>query len=305
MIETLKYKKLTWIDLENPTVDEVKKLAEKYSIHPVVAEELLQPTLRPKVDFHKDYLYLILHFPIFDSNKMEYVTAEIDFIVGKNFLISAHHRTIAPLHEMAKILEADAILKESSLVKDTGALLFFVLRQLYNFTQKQLDHIQLNIDEIGKGIFERRNQYDDLVRKMSHVRKDVLDFRKITQLHKEIYTSLDKSADILGKEFPHYLNNINGEFLRVWHITENQKETIASLQSTADSLLNHRSNEIMKNLTIMAFVTFPLMLLSSLFAMGTEHTPIVGTNGDFWIILGIMFMATITMYFHFKRKKWL
>lgn len=305
MLETLKYKKITWVDLESPTPEEVRGMAEKFSIHPTVAEEILKPTFRSRADFHHNYIYLILHFPIFDSHRLEYVNAEIDFIIGKNFLITVHYRTIQPLHEMVKILEADAILKENYLIKDTGMLLFFILRQLYSFTQKQLDHIQANIDEIGKKIFEKRHDYEDLVRKISHVRKDTLDFRKIIQLHKEVYTSLENSSDILGKEFSHLVGNIKNEFSRVWNVAENQRETMASIQSTTDSLLNHRSNEIMKNLALISFTTFPLMLISSLFAIDAKHLPIIGMDGDFWIILGIMILATSLMVIFFKNKKWL
>lgn len=305
MIETLKYKKITWIDVESPTVEEIKPLMEKYRIHPVVGEELLKPTYRPKVYFYDSFVYVILHIPIFDASKLEYVHAEIDFIIGKNYLMTVHYRTISPLNEMVKILEADAILKQNYLIKDTGSLFFFIIKQLYSFTQKQVDHLQVNIDDIGKKIFEKSNKYDDLVRRISHVRKDTLDFRKIMQLHKEIFSSLEKETEILGKDFPHYLKNINSEFLRIWHIAENQKETVASLQSTTDSLLNHRSNEIMKNLALISFITFPLMLLSSMFGMNAKTLPIIGMDGDFWIIVGVMALATGGMYTLFKRKKWL
>jgi len=305
MIETLKYKKLTWIDIESPTAEEMKPILEKYHIHPVVGEELLKPTYRPRSSFYSNFVYVILHIPVYDVNKLEYVPAEIDFIIGKNFLITVHYRTISPLNEMVKILEADAVLKNDYRIKDTGALFFFILKQLYSFTQKQLDHLQAKIDDIGQRIFEKSNRYDDLVRKISHVRKDTLDLRKIIQLHREICSSLEKETAILGKDFPRYLSNINGEFLRIWHIADNQRETIASLQSTTDSLLNHRSNEIMKNLALISFITFPLMLLSSMFGMNAVSLPIIGITGDFWIIVGVMVLATGGMYTLFKRRKWL
>ncbi len=305
MLETLKYKKLTWVDLETPTADEVKTLVDKYSLHPSVAEELLEPTLRPRVDFYPGHIYLILHFPVFDSKKMEYVSSEVDFVLGKNFLITAHYRTIPTLNEMVKVLEADAILKADSLIGDTGALFFFILMQLYSFTQKQLDHLQLNIDDISERMFEKRNNYDDLIRRISHRRKDTLDFRRALQLHREIFNSLNKPSDILGKDFGRYLNNISGEFMRIWQIAENQRETIASIQETTDSLLNHRSNEIMKVLSVMAFVTFPLILTSSIFGMNAVASmPFVGKKGDFWIVIGIMIISTSIMYAFFKRKKW-
>jgi len=61
----------------------------------------------------------------------------------------------------------------------------------------------------------------------------------------------------------------------------------------------------MKVLTILAFITFPLVLLSSVFGMNTISTPIVGIKGDFWIIIGVMLAATFSMFVYFRKKKWL
>lgn len=306
MISTFKNKKMVWVDLECPTAEEAKGLIQKYSIHPMIADELLKPTVRPRIDVHKDTIYLILHFPIYNHTKREYQSCEIDFILGKDFFITAHYRTIAPLIEMTKIFEADAMLKEDHLNKNSGVVLFHTLRSLYGCAEDQMDIIQKKIDDVSEKIFEKKSTLYDLVRKISHVRIEVLDFRRIIQFHKEIYSSLEFIAlKTYGQDFTHYLNNINGEYLKLWNIIENHRETIESLQSTTDSLLSHRQNEVMKTLTIMAFVTFPLMLISAIFSMDTAFMPIVGMKGDFFIVIGIMIFATFLMFVFFKRKKWL
>lgn len=308
MISTFKHKKLSWIDLENPTSDEVKEIMHKYSIHPLVANELLKPTFRAKVDVFEEFIYLVIHFPIFDNNTRSYIDREIDFVVGKNFLITTHYKTIPPLYEMTKIFEADAMLGERYLTKNTGVLMFYIIRQLYDFSLKQLDTVQAKVSDIEHKMFEKGKgaQYD-LVRKISHTRRDVLDFRRIIHPHKEVFTSLDYACRSFFKDGfdHHYLSNIIGEYYKIWNIAGGYRETIESLQSTIDSLLSHRANEIMKYLSIMAFVTFPLVLIAGLFSMDTIHTPIVGVRGDFWIIISIMIVATITMYSFFKHRKWL
>ena len=56
MIHKDVYKDITWIDVENPTTDEVRKLMDQYGIDPIVANELLTPNIRPRVDVHQDYI---------------------------------------------------------------------------------------------------------------------------------------------------------------------------------------------------------------------------------------------------------
>lgn len=306
MLSTYKHNNLTWIDLESPTADEVKSLMPKYSIHPLVAEELLKPTLRPRVDINKETIYLILHFPIYNNTKREYKSCEIDFILGKNFLITVHYASILPLYEMAKIFEAEGMLGEKTLSRNSGVLFFHVIRQLYNFSENQLGIIQSKIDDISARMFDKKPTLYDLVRKISHTRIETLDFKRIIQFHREVFSSLEYIAlKKYGSDFTHYLNNINGEYLKLWNLVETYRINIESLQQTIDSLLSHRANDIMKVLTIMAFVTFPLMLISSMFSMNASWMPIVGTKGDFWIIICIMLTITLAMFFFFKHKKWL
>ena len=81
--------------------------------------------------------------------------------------------------------------------------------------------------------------------------------------------------------------------------------TFDNLRLTNDSLLETKQNSIMKVLTIISFITFPLMLFSSLFGMNTENTPIIGNGLDFWIIIGIMVAVSIVLLIFFKYKKWL
>jgi magnesium transporter len=304
MISTYKHKNLTWIDLESPSSDEVKSLMRKYSIHPLVAEELLKPTLRPKVDIYKNFIYLILHFPIFEHERKTSISYEIDFIIGKNFLITAHYKSITPLYEITKIFEAGSMLGQGHFIKNTGVLVFFIIKQLYEFALRQIDHIQIKIDKIEEDIFKGRER--DIVEVISRVRRDLLDFQKCVHMHESILDSLEAAGkDFLGSDFSHYAHSIIEELGRVKNHLIISKETIESLQNTNDSLLTDRVNDIMKTLSILAFLTFPLMLFAAIFSMETKFTPLIGLKGDFWIIVGLILVATSGMILIFKRKRWL
>ncbi|MBI4692214.1 MAG: hypothetical protein HY773_02105 [Candidatus Terrybacteria bacterium] len=304
MISTFKQNKITWIDLECPTAEEVKSLMQKYSIHPLVAEELLKPTIRPKVDVYKNFIYLIMHFPVFEQESKTSISYEIDFIIGKNFLITAHYKPITPLYELTKVFEVGSILGKDNMIKNPGLLVFFIIRQLYNFALRQLDHIQLKINNIEDNIFKGREA--EMVEVISCVRRDTLDFQRSIYGHESILNSLELSGkEFFGQDFVHYINNISGELARVKNILNNCKETMESLQSTNDSLLTDKTNDIMRFLATLSFLTFPMMLLTALFSMGTVSTPILGIKGDFWIIVGIIILSITTMLIWFKQKKWI
>ncbi|MEK9209469.1 MAG: CorA family divalent cation transporter, partial [Patescibacteria group bacterium] len=250
-------------------------------------------------------VYLILHFPVYNIKKRTSVSKEVDFVLGRNFIITAGYDPAAPLNEFFKIVQADSSLKEKCLGKTGGLTLFFILKQLYGFSLREIDHIQAKIEKIEENIF--KNKEKETVRQISFIKRDILDFNRIIKPHEMVLKSLEKNETekIFGKKFTPYLNDIVGEYFKVRQLIENHKEVIDTLYTTNESLLSTKTNEVIKNLTIMAFLTFPLMLLSSIFGMNTRYLPFVGKKGDFWLIIAIMASTTLAMLFVFKKKKWL
>ena len=110
---------------------------------------------------------------------------------------------------------------------------------------------------------------------------------------------------MFGPALKPFFTSLAGEFTKVWDLLENNKEALDALYDNNATLLGIKQNDTMRIFTIMAFTTFPLMLFTALFSMDTVHTPIIGRQNDFWIIVGIMVAATAAMFAFFKRKKWL
>jgi len=308
MITTHKYKTLTWVDLESPVVEDIKILMQQYNIPPIVADELLKPTIRPKADIYGNIVYLIvyliLHFPIYDISRKVSEPCEVDFILGKNFIITAHYKSIIPLHELVKIFEVSILLKENHFAKSVGRLTFLITKKLYDYALRQLEHIHSKISEIEERMFT--NQEKEMVKEISYVQRDTLEFQRAIHAHGSVLKSLyETDTKITGKDFTHYLNGMLAELARVENLLDNSKETVELLRDTNDSLLSSKTNEVMKTLTVMAFVTFPAMFLATLFSMNTRWLPIVGVPGDFWIVLFLMLAGAFTAFSFFKRKKWI
>jgi len=304
MISEYKHKKLTWVDVESPTKDDVRILMEKYDIHPLVAEELLSPTLRPKVDVYNNLVYLILHFPTVTHKHGGQVEQEIDFIIGKNFLITTHYNLVDPLHEFSKVFEVNSILDKSNISEHGGFLFFYLMREMYKYLNGELDYIYETLEKIETEIFHGKEV--KMVEAISRTSRDLLNFKQAIRSHKEVLESFEIAGEkFFGKDFVYYLRNISGEYYKIFNQLEGHRETLLELRETNDSLLTTKTNEIMKFLTIMAFVTFPLALIASIFGMNTENIPIVGTPNDFWIIIGIMVASMFFMFIFFKYKKWI
>lgn len=276
----------------------------EFGLHPLVAEQLLSPSQKAKVERYDNFFYLILTFPTLRGGHMNRPEQEIDFCVGKNFFITARYENINPLHSFAKVFEVRSVLGRGGPQTPSAAIFASMLGNLYQGLIAECDALGLRLGEIEERIFKGDER--SMVAELSHVGRSIHDFRQALSPHKDLLRSLEAPGEkLFGREFAYYLQSVSREFRRVEEALENLRDALKELRGTNNSLLTTKQNEIMKTLTIMAFVTFPLTLVSSIFGMNTSWLPIVGLPGDFWIIGGIMVAMAISFFIFFKRKGWL
>jgi magnesium transporter len=302
MITRYAQRNLTWIDLVAPSAEEVRSLMAEFEIDPVIAQELTSPSPKSKVERRGNHLYLVLHFPSVRAahSRPEH---EIDFIVGKNFLITTRYANIDPLHSFAKAFEVNSVLNRGG-AEHGGHLFIGMVRDLYHSLLLECDRLHEQLEGVEDKIFAGRER--EMVAQISIVGRMIHDFRRTLEPHKLMLESFEPYGErIFGQGFSYHIRSILGEYERVRHTLAHMQEWLQELRETNNSLLTTKQNDIMKNLTIMAFITFPLTLLSSLFAIDARHKPIVGMQYDFWIILGIMVVAALIFFGFFKYKKWL
>lgn len=306
MIQKYTYRRLTWIDLEAPTSDEVAKVINDYHLHPLVGEELLNKSLKPKVDFYDDYIYLILHIPVRTKVNDHYVVTdkEVDFVIGKEFIITTKYDTVEPLHNFSKMFEVNSVLDKSGIGEHAGFIFYHMLKRLYKNVSHELDSIRAGLVEVEKNIFLGKERL--MVEELSYLSRELIDFKQTTRMHKDVLQNFQTVAvQFFGSDFAYYGADLISEYTKIYDAIVANRELVTDLRDTNDSLLNTKQNEAIKTLTMLAFSTFPLTLIAAIFAMDTDHKPIVGSAYDFEIIVGLMILILASIFAFFKNKKWL
>lgn len=305
MIFKYTQKNLTWIDLERPTHEEVKQVSDEWNIHPLVGQELINPTMRPKVEVYPNFIYLILHFPIAERrrNGRPVSQKEIDFIIGKNFIITTRYGSIDSLHHFSKLFEVNSILDRNEIGDHAGYIFFYMIRDIYESLLHEMEYLGDSIRTIEENIFKGKEKA--MVMKISEVSRELLDAKRSMRLHKEILESFDVAArQFFGEEFSYHTKAIIGEYYKVRNALESDSESVSELRETNNSLLDTRENEIMKRITIIVFLTLPASVITNFFQMSTTYTPIVGQPNDWLILMIIMLGSTIFLFAVAKSKKW-
>ena len=296
---------LTWIDLESPTAEETMHIVEEFSLPKLVGQEMADHTLRSKVDLYSDFLYLILHFPTISRDSTPAKDQEIDFVIGKNFLITVRYELVERVNDFAKMFEIENTRSDTTVPRHGGFIFMQMMKDFYRKSLHELEGLTQTIKNIEQQIFESHEA--STVRRISATSRKLLDFKQSIRYHNEVLHSYESASKrLFGEEYGYYAEVITSEYRKVDSLLENHRDVLAELQRTNDSLLTSKSNEIMKNFTIMTFVMLPLTLITGVFGMNTLPDLIFIRNmQDFYFVIGAMLITGIVMFLFFKIRRWL
>ena len=298
---------LVWIDAVSPTTEEISGLVKRYDLHPLVGEELKSSTSLAKIDFYKEYILVVLTIPVRVRNGDRYdiVDREVDFVIGKNFLITTRFDSIEQLEYFSKVFEANSILNKEEKMEHAGHLFYYMIKRIYSGMCEDLENIKDSLIGAETSIFDGSER--KMVEVLSDLSRELIDFKQTARIHQEIWDDMTSYQDmtLFGKDFGAYTRDIRAEFNKIREIIGNTRELLADLRETNDSLLNARQNEIIKMLTLVSFIFNPLIFIASIFTIPALSVPIIGTSSGWWILMVLMIALSGGIWYLFKKKEWI
>ena len=294
MITTQKMGNITWVDALSPTNEEILRLQKIYKINDEVTHDLMIPTLMPRIDECDEHLYTVLHFPANKHSHKEN-SQEIDFIVGKDYLITVRYDTIDSLYLLFKSFEVGSILGDGKRFAHAYEIFFIVMRKVYESVLDELSAMESRFDNIEEAIFNGREK--EMVSAISKASRTLLDFKRTLIPHEDVLEVLQQAGvRQFGKDFSKDVNIVLKEYHRTRNRIHDDLEALIELRETNNTLLSTKQNEIIKIFTILAFITFPLTLLIDILNAGEEEMKML------IILVGV---SVVAMFTFFKYKKWL
>jgi magnesium transporter len=295
---------LTWIHLDSPSLERTQELAERFGWHALDVEDIMSIRQRPKVDDYADegYLFGVLHFPVFDKKIRRLNAGELDVFVGPDYLVTLPAVELLPITRLFQRCEDDENFCEQLFSKGSGRLLYEVLDDLFDYCFPILDKISHKLDSIGVDVFEGRSE--GVVRDISNVKQEIISYRKIIKPERSTLRLLERHVErFLPEELDLYFDDLVDAAERIWDYLDNYKEVVEALESTNESVIAHRQNEVLNVLTIISTIMLPLFVITGIFGMNV-HFPGENTSAGFWIICGLMLSSVVAMVWYFRYKRW-
>lgn len=304
MQKKIQYQNITWVDIQNPGVEDIQFLEKTFGFHSRVFTELVPPAHRTKIELHDTYLFLILYDPALNKKKKEIASRELDIIVAKNYLITSHYVSVEPLDLFFEQVAESAEKQKEYMSESAGHLLFYLIKKIFDDNLEELNYVARQIDYIERKMFNGEEK--KMVFEISVARRDIIDFRRILAPQETIMESLKADGPrILGEELRHHFQHLHDEFEIIWDEIEDHRETIQGLAETNQALLTTKINEIIQILTVFSVMFLPITLTANLWGMNLDSLPFSHSNFGFWLISGVMTLTLIGLLVYFKRKKWL
>ncbi|HZQ04287.1 MAG TPA: magnesium transporter CorA family protein [Gaiellaceae bacterium] len=294
---------LTWIHLDAPDQFSASVLAGRFGWHPLDVEDVLSKRQRPKVDDYADdgYLFLVLHFPVYDRAIQRLNAAELDVFIGPDYLVTLPNVELLPVTRLFRRCEDDAAFREQLFSKGSGRVLYEILDDLFDYCFPILDKIGHKLDALEDDVFEGRSE--EVVRDISNVKQEIISYRKIIKPERATLRAIERSLErFLPEELELYFDDIVDAAERIWDILDNYKEVVEALESTNESVISHRQNDVLRILTVFSVVLLPLTLITGIFGMNTRF-PGFESAAAFWAVIGIMVavLAGLLAFFRYKR----
>jgi magnesium transporter len=289
---------LLWVDLDNPTDDEIKFVLEGvFQFHPLAIEDCVTPSSLPKIEDYEDYLFMVTHAVDFTRTK-KFATTELDLFLGKEFLVTFHRTS---LRSVTTTLERVT----KSAARGPDRLAHTLLDQLVDNYQPVMDELRAELEELEESVLARDSGQQKLVNELLTVRSDFSRLRAIVRPQRDVIDRLARgdSKFIRGKLLP-YFRDLRDNLARLEDTAINFNER---LMMAFDIYLNKaafEASEGIKFLTALTAVTLPAVMVGGWYGMNFDHMPeLRSPHGYLWASCFTL-VTTALMVIYLKKKKW-
>jgi magnesium transporter len=302
-VEVLEHEGLRWINIERPSSLDRAWLEEHFEFHPLDYEDVLSRNQRPKIDEYENYLFIVLHFPVFDKSVGRLNAGELDIFVGSDYLITIPNVPFQPVEYLFESCRSSEDLREQLFASGPGYLLYKIVDDSFDYCFPMLRKMGNKLDRIEEDIFE--GLAEEVVRDISNAKQEIINFRKIIRPQRTVLQDLERTKQrYLAQDMEVYFDDIVDASERIWDMLENYKEVVEALEDTNESVITHRLNNVLRVLTSVSVILLPLTLIASIWGMNVR-VPGEGAIGAFWMIIGVMLVVLVGLVGFFRRRGWL
>jgi magnesium transporter len=293
---------VTWINIEKATPKQLQYLAQIYPFHPLDLEDCLSRRQLPKIDEYPDYLFILLHFPVFNKRAKVTQSSQVSIFLGRNYLVTVHQGDLKPLANAFRACQGDEEARQEYLSRDSGYLLYRIMDSLVDYTFPILNKVLGNLEDLEDKVFDQKV---DAVQDVALLRRDIAAQRRIIWGLRGVVSLLETRVQAFTQEdLSVYFGDVMDHVNRSWSTLEECKDTIEIYKDTDYLLTQDSIQRVMAILTIAIVVMVPFSIISGIYGMNVV-LPGGGGPLTFGILIALMLLVSGGMLYYFRRQRWI
>ncbi|MBI3120266.1 MAG: magnesium transporter CorA family protein [Candidatus Kerfeldbacteria bacterium] len=303
-LREVKTSTVRWIHVENPTQEDVNALKEEFDFHPLDLSDAMSKTQRPKIDVYDDYLFMVLHLPVFHLKTRKVDTQEVNLFLGQGYIVTMTDQAFPVLEGMFSSCSTDKDFQKSFMHRGSSYLLYRIIHPLFRDVFSVVDKVGEYLHALENRIYSEEQTVSSL-REIATIQRMLLRLRATIDPQANIIGQLvTLKRSYLGKEADVYFDDVHDHVERISAFLSNQKDLLQSLYQMNESLISHRTGEVMKMLTLISASLLPLTLITGVYGMNIRGLPFADHPLAFLITVGFLFIVLATIIIFFRRKNW-
>ncbi len=280
----------TWLDVVEPTPDEIDLLVEAFGLHAADIADVLEFTEYPNLQLRDDYLFVIAHSPSMDREKLR--TVEVDAFLGRDYLITIREEEL-PGFELAE----QAITETGG----PGAHLAYLLDVFVHRFRLIVDNLDGEVDRLEVMAIAGDPTVLELIRAM---RRDVIRLRRVLIPQRDVLRAMTRMETefLMGEAVKHTIEGSFDDCLRALEEIDSARVLLGSALETYRATVAERMNEVMKLLTVFSAIILPLGLIAGIYGMNFAEMPELRWPHGYFIVLGLMVALGLALWGYFARR---
>ncbi|MBI3841221.1 MAG: magnesium transporter CorA family protein [Thaumarchaeota archaeon] len=309
MMQVVTEGKISWTDVENPTSEEIEKLAKDYPFHPLNLDDCLSRRQLPKVEEHENHIFLLFHIPNFEENRIMVVKGQVSIFIGKDFVVTIHGSDVKRLTSLFLNYMENEKLRAASMAS-TPRIVHSILDVLVDDLYPTLSKIRGDLEEIEDKVFDERRS---VAVELSRLRRAIADLRRIISPLRELPKEIWLKTQAYSKEdLSKYFNDVGEHAEKAWDLLGEARETIEIFKDTDYVLSTELTNKVLAVLTVIFTLTIPVTVIGAIYGMNVPlpggiqagAPTFLGPFTSFIILMVVSAASALSMVFYFRHKGW-
>ncbi len=287
----------TWLDITNPTPDELNVIAEQYGLYYTVVKDCLEPDHLPKFEAIENVNFIIARIyspkPDKEADTIQDLSSKIAIFYGTEFLIT--------VHRLAQPVLADIHQRyiKTGHCSSTTELAIRIVRWVLNSYVEPGLQLASQLDAHESVVF-LRDKAPNVLQKMYYLKRKASSAKRILTLSDDILAHLRR---VEGSS--PVLQDTQDLLVKTLTIYDQVEESVTNLLNIYLSLSSQRTNDVMRVLTIFSAFFLPLTFIAGIYGMNFEFMPELKWRLGYPAVIGLMIGVAIGIYMWFKRKGWI